>query len=488
MMDVAKRCICLWRCGRLPGGLLPVAICAMIMAAGLTLWGCGSGGPSGGAAGGTGVGEPPAVEAVPARFGSLPLEEVLSGVVRARNQVAVRPEISAPVVEVLVRDGDSVRRGQPLVRLNDDTLREQLAQSEASLRLAEASAAEARARLAEITARVTRTRVMAGEELVSALDLEIQEAQRDATAAQADQAEARVEQVRATVEERHSAMARTVVRSPVAGRVGRREVEVGMLVNPATLLFLVGSFDDLIVEVSLTQAMLGSVGVGTPLVIETDRGASEPFRAEISRISPFLQRSSFSTSAEIDVANQGDRLRPGMFVTVRLNYGSSHEAALVPLSAVREVPETGVIQVYVVEETSGLAEPETPGTDIPDKSRRVVLRPVTLLAEGRGTAGLRGVEEGEWVVTLGQQLLDEARRSAGADTVQARVRPTSWERVLGLQALQREDLLETFLDKQQRIARVLGAELPESREAVDEALRAAEASAAQSPAAPERGD
>ncbi len=464
-----------------------MAISAMILATGLALWSCGSGGGPDGPDAGAGATKVPAVEAVPARFGSLPLEEVLSGVVRARDQVAVRPEISAMVVEVLVRDGDSVRRGQPLVRLNDDTLREQLAQSQASLRLAEAAAAEARARLAEITARVTRTRVMAGEGLVSDLDLETQEAQRDAATAQADQATARVEQARATVEERRSAMDRTVVCSPVEGRVGRRGVEVGMLVNPATLLFLVGGFDQLIIEVSLTQSMLETVGVGTPVVIKAGRGAAEPLLAEISRISPFLERSSFSTTAEIDAANQGDRLRPGMYVTVRLNYGSTDEAALVPLSAIREVPETGETRVYVIIDPDGLTEPQTPGTDIPEEPRRVALRPVVVLAEGRGTAGVRGVEEGEWVVTLGQQLLDEARRTAGADTVPARVRPTSWKRVLGLSALQREDLLETFLDKQQRLARVLGAELPETREAVDDALRAAEASAAQAPAAPGGG-
>jgi HlyD family secretion protein len=50
----------------------------------------------------------PAVEAVQARTGSLPLEERLSGSVRARDQVSVRAEFSAPVVEVMVRSGASV--------------------------------------------------------------------------------------------------------------------------------------------------------------------------------------------------------------------------------------------------------------------------------------------------------------------------------------------------------------------------------------------
>ncbi len=52
----------------------------------------------------------PLVEAVEARQGSLPIEEVVPGTVRARNQVLVRPEIEARVVAVLARSGEAVRQ------------------------------------------------------------------------------------------------------------------------------------------------------------------------------------------------------------------------------------------------------------------------------------------------------------------------------------------------------------------------------------------
>lgn len=433
----------------------------------LTLTGCGGRvGPAGEGA----VVPSPAVEALPARSGSLPLEEELSGVVRSRNQVAIRPELSAPVVEVLVRNGDRVERGQALVRLDDDTPREQLRQSEASLRLAEATAAEARARVAEIEAQVKRTRALAEGALVSELELETREAQLLATQAQAAQAEARVEQGRASVEERRAAMARTVVRAPIPGRVGQRDVEVGMMVDPGSTLFLIGDFDDLIVEIPLTQGMLRHVTVGTPVEIEAPDLDGEPVMAEVSRISPFLEQSSFSTTAEIDVAGQGGRLRPGMFVTVRALYGASQQATLVPASAVWEDPRTGEQLVFVVGEADGLSEPVEPEIEIPDRPRRVVMRSVEVLAEGRGQIGLRGVSNGEWVVTLGQHLLHRAMQAdAGQETI-ARVRPTSWSRVLGLQELQREDLLEGFLAKQRQVARALGPELPPDVETVDEVL------------------
>ena len=95
--------------------------------------------------------------------------------------------------------------------------------------------------------------------------------------------------------------------------------------------------------------------------------------------------------------------------------GSTGEAVLVPYSAVREDPRTGAIHVYVVEGMDGQAEPEVPPGEIPDEARPVTRRRVDVLSEGRGAAGVRGVEEGQWVVTLGQHLLDEVVEAVGED-------------------------------------------------------------------------
>lgn len=402
-------------------------------------------------------GPAPAVEAVPARRGTLPLEERLNGVVRADNQIAVRPEIEAPILEVLVRNGMAVEKGQPLVRLEGDALREQLRQAEADLQLALAAGQEARARVAEVEAQVSRTRVLAREELVSAMELETQEAQLAAAKASGAQATARVAQARAAVDERRSALGKTVVRAPVAGLLGQRNAEVGMLVGTDDVLFVLGDVGDLVVEVPLTEEMLGYIRTGQPVRISSPALGRNSVSATLTRISPFLEEASFSTTGEIDVANDQGRMRPGMFVTVDVLYGQSEQATLVPASALWEDPRTGVQGIFVAD-GQGLAESASAGGEIPETPRKVELRPVEVLAEGRATVGVRGVRPGEWVVIVGQHLL--ARD--GEKT--ARVRPTSWERVLELQGLQREDLLRSFLDNQQEWARTRGAEPPTSEE------------------------
>ena len=400
----------------------------------------------------------PPVEAVASRTGALPLEERLNGLVRAHNQVEVRPQITATVTEVLVRSGQAVDEGQILVRLDAAALNQQVRKAEAGLKLAQAGLKEEQARVAELEARLTRTRALAEQNLVSRLDLETLEAQFSAAEAAVEVADARVDETAATVAEIREQASKTQVRSPVAGRIGRSRVEVGLLVTPSTLLFQMGSLDRVTVEIPLTEHMLGYLNPGQTALLSPDD--SEPVRAALSRISPFLEGESFSTVGEIDVENTDGRFHPGMFVTVDVLYGETEKATLVPGSALWDDPQTGVLGIFVLDTAGG-----EPIAELGDRTFGVELRQVQVLAEGRSTIGVTGINEGEWVVTVGQNLL------AADDRGTARARAGSWERIEELQALQREDLLQGFLDKQRRLAKTLGADLP----AVGELAKATEA-------------
>ena len=396
-----------------------------------------------------GHGSAPPAEAVEARTGSLPLEERLSGTVKASNQVVIRPEIEAAVVEVLVESGERVKKGQELVRLDDAELRDQLRQAEASVKLSEAQAKEATARVAELEAQAKRWRQLAEEEVVSRLDLETLEARLEAAQASAESAAARVEQSRASVDERRSRLAETRITAPISGRVGQRNAEPGMLVDSNTELFVLGDLERVQVEIPLTEAMLAKLRVEMPVRLSS-AAFDGTIDASLTRISPFLAEGSFSTVGEIEVDNQNGHLRPGMFVTVDVLYGQSAEATLVPSSALWEDPRTGEQVIFVVDASAGAPSAELGETAVAIERRRAVVE-----AEGRETVGMRGVEAGEWVITVGHQLLD-------GDPLEARVRAAEWQRVMELQGLQQEDLLADFIDKQRRMAQTIGAEPPSS--------------------------
>ncbi len=387
----------------------------------------------------------PAVEAVQAQFGGLPLEERLSGIVTAGNQVDIYPRISAPVEEVLVQTGEEVERGQPLVRLRDNEYRERLRQAEANLRINLAQERQARASLGEIESQMRRQRVLAERDLTSELEMERLKAQLESAEASLELANAQVEQAESNVEEQKDALEQTVIRAPISGTVGQRAVEVGMQVGTNTRLFTIGDLSRSKVTVNLTERMMRYISTGQSVRIFSEILGDTVLTGEISRISPFLGAGSFSTEAEIDVGNETRLLMPGMFVTVDIMYGESEQATLIPLSAIYRHPNTGETGVFVATnfgvEAEMLEELENGNTRGQlSNPTDVEFIPIEVIARGRDAAGVAGIRSGQWVVTVGQNLLVRDNRGT------ARVRPISWNQIMDMQRLQPQDLLREIMN------------------------------------------
>lgn len=387
----------------------------------------------------------PAVEAVQSRQGSLPLVERLSGVVEARNQVEIYPEISATIQAVYVQDGDNVVRHEPLVKLRDREFQERLKQAQAAHQIAAAQARQAEARLKAAQSALKRMQALADKELASDAELEASETQALSAQADVELAVARVDQAQATVAEREEALYRTVIRAPVAGTIGSRNAEVGMSVSSSTRLFTLGQLDSVRVEVILTDRMLDYIEPGQRVDIRSASLPNGVTTASLSRISPFLHPVTHSTEAEIDLANPDHDLKSGMFTTVDIYYGESEQATLIPLSAIYENPLTGGTGVYVSRDSLSpmlVESPETGGVgDLADPVSFEFV-PIEVVATGRMIAGVRGVDPDTWVVTIGQDLF-------GGQSGKARVRPIDWTRVEFLQSLQREDLMDDLMNKQE---------------------------------------
>ncbi len=413
--------------------LLPLAA---VLAAG------GCGGPTSAEPGpGTRPGAPiPAVEVVQAREGSLPLVERLTGTARASGEVGIFPEASGRIVEVLVNNGAAVTKGQPLVRIQTAEAQPQVDQARSQLTVAEAQVREAEAVLSDLRRQLSRTTTLAERGLVSRQEVDTQQSQVDAGRASVQRAQAQVTAARAVVAERAAVQRQSLVRAPISGRVGQRNAEVGMIVDGQTQLFIVGQLDRMRIEVPVAQDVLAQIRRGQRVEIVA-RAGDPPIVAAVSRISPFLSPGAFSGEVEIDVPNAGT-LVPGMFVTVDIHYGESQAATLVPTSAIYENPVTGETGVFVVSDPPD--EVQVAVAALSTEPLAVPFRRVDVLAAGRQTVGVSGLAPGDWVVVVGQHLL------ADAGAPEARVRALSWDHILDLQGLQREDLLRQFMEKQRQ--------------------------------------
>jgi RND family efflux transporter MFP subunit len=388
----------------------------------------------------------PAVEAVQARYGSLPLVERFSGNVRSENQVPLYPQISATIEEVYVENGQYVEKGQQLIQLNDEQFRQQLAQAEAGLKINNARLKQAEAQLAELNSRYNRLKQLADKELSSDSEIEQIEAELISAEADVELAEAQVDQSKSLVEERKEALSRTVITAPINGTLGQRNAQVGMQVSSNTQLFMIGDLSKLRVEIVLTEQMLNRISIGQTahIMVEDYEGNDRVIEANLSRISPFLNEVTRSTEAEIDVENKNGWLKPGMFVPVDIHFGESEQATLIPISAIYTDPTSGEEGVFVASSLGSEIQPAESENEEDLKPLTeptpVKFLPINVIARGRMEVGVGGLRSGDWVITIGQDLLSEGRE-------QARVRTVTWDKVIGLQQMQREDLLKEALQE-----------------------------------------
>lgn len=416
--------------------------------------GCGSSDTSSGGMPAQFAAVTPTVEAVRARYGALPLEERMSGIVRAENQVEIVAEISAPITRISVQNGDYVEAGAPLVYLRDKQFRDQVAQAEAALQIAEAEAQRTRASLTEAQNQLVRVEQLASRQLESQQQLDIARSRLAGAEAAHAQADARIAQAEANLEEQREQLRRTVVRAPVSGYVGQRNAEIGMRVTAGQALFTMGNFDKVRVEMSITDRMINRIVTGQTALITIEGSNEGPIEAEVSRISPFIDAQSYSARAEVDVDNRDRRLRPGMFVAVDVLYGESTTAVIVPEAVLYDNPTNGMLGVYVASALSTetpVDEPESHDPDNPapiTEATQMTFQPVDVLARGRGVAAVTGISMGDWVVSVGQNMIRPINGS-----MLARVRPQSWDRIRELQGMMDQDLLAEFMEKQQRVAR-----------------------------------
>jgi HlyD family secretion protein len=390
----------------------------------------------------------PTVEAVKAEYGSLPLVERLSGNVKAENQVVLSSEISGVIDQIFVENGQFVQKGDLLIKMNEVSQAQQLNQATAGLKIANARVKQAKAALNARLAQYKRAKSLASKNLSSDFELETANAQKISAQADLDLANAQYEQAQALVNERKQALSRTEITAPIDGTVGRRNAEKGMQVSQNTSLITIGNLSDLRIEVILTEELVQKVNVGqsVELIVESPTIQEEKnavVKAQISRISPFLNESTRTTMAQIDISNSGLALKPGMYIPVDILYGESTKATLIPKSALFTDPKTGSVGVYVAQGVGTEIEPiqiEKTDSGIQSSTEPVSVKFVTIdiLAKGRMDVGVNGLKPGVWVVTVGQDLISSGNGMA-------KVRTVSWKRVLAMQQLQREDLLKSVL-------------------------------------------
>lgn len=215
------------------------------------------------------------------------------------------PRTAGRVATVLVDEGESVRKGQPLLELETDYLKLDLARAEAELARTEAAATEA-ARDFE------RKKGLAAKGSVS-------QAAYDRSQAGAEQANAARAAARAALDTARQRLADAVLTSPVDGVVAARRTDVGERLGEGSVAFVVEQTAPLKLRFRVPERYLASVRIGQAVTAAVDPYPGTEFEGEVSLVGGSVDAATRTFLAEAEFANRDGRLRPGLFARVALD-------------------------------------------------------------------------------------------------------------------------------------------------------------------------
>lgn len=243
---------------------------------------------------------------------------LISGELRAAREATVRAELGGSMLQVLAEEGQAVRRGAVIGRIEAATLDDARRSAESAVKSAESQLDVAR-REAERTAQLVAAGALAQR------DLEV--ARSNVAVAEAALADARSRLVSAAKQLRDA-----VVRAPFDGVVADRAVNTGDVVTAGTALFTIIDPSSMRLEASVPSEELALLRVDAPVQF-TVRGYEQPFEGRIDRISPQADPATRQVPIFVSIPNTGGRLVAGLFAEGRVISAAS-EGLIVPTNAV----------------------------------------------------------------------------------------------------------------------------------------------------------
>jgi HlyD family secretion protein len=291
---------------------------------------------------------------------------VFSGRVAAPLRAELGATVTGRVVAVAVREGDAVTAGEPLARLESAEGQAQLAQAQATLRLAEArlagqrelavptaeaALAQAQATLDAALLEARRSRELFDRGYVSPARIDdsdrgvrIAQAQRDAAragaranagrGAEAEQARLRVDEARAALGLAQARLAQTRITAPADGRIVARLVEPGQIVQPGRALFAFAAAGPTQLLGQADEKFLPQLAVGQAARVIADAFPQQPFEAGVLRIAPGVDAARGTVEVRFEVAAPPPFLREDMTLSMAVTTGRRERAATLPATAV----------------------------------------------------------------------------------------------------------------------------------------------------------
>ncbi len=320
---------------------------------------------------------PVPVTVVTANSQNVPVYATAPGTVTALNTVTMNPQVSGQLVSLHFHEGEAVKKGQLLAKIDARALQASYDQAAAAKRQNQALLATARANY-------TRSSTLEYQPYIAKTELDTQRnqvAQYEAAVA-ANEASMRAAQVQ---------LQYTKIIAPIAGIAGLRGVDTGNVVNTSTAIVTLTQVHPIYVSFNLPERLLQAVrnahASGPVIVAVLDRGDAHPLTEEgtLDAINNQINVDSGTFNARAVFSNRDNTLWLGQFVNVRLQLRTIANGVVIPAQAVQRGPDGDY--VYIVKPDHTVATRVViQGVDVRDSRIQIT----------------KGVAAGDTVVTEGQ--------------------------------------------------------------------------------------
>ncbi len=308
---------------------------------------------------------PQTISAAKAGYGEWqPSIEAVGGL-RAVKGADLSLEVSGVVDSISFNSGDDVQEGALLLKLRaDDDV----------------------ARLESLQATATLNEIIYERDQKQFKIQAVSQATLDADVANLKNAKAQVAQQKAILDKKS-------LRAPFAGHLGIRAVDLGQYLSAGTTIVTLQALDPIFLDFFVPQQSVDQVRLGQTVTVKIDAFPNRDFAGEISAINPKVDSSSRNVQIRATLKNADHKLIPGMYATVGIATGAPESYITLPQTAITYSPYGDT--VYIV---------DSKGSDASGKPQMIAHQTFVTTGATRGdqVAVLKGVNEGDMIVTAGQ--------------------------------------------------------------------------------------
>jgi membrane fusion protein (multidrug efflux system) len=240
-----------------------------------------------------------------------------SGTLRANEEVEIHPEISGRITALYFKEGANVRKGQTLLQLNDADIRAQIQKLRAQRSL-------------------QQKMLERQEELLKIGGISRQEYETTQT---------QISSINADIAYQEAQMRKTRIVAPFDGKIGLRDVSLGAVVSPTSVVATLQQVNPLKIDFSIPDQYRSSLSLGKVIFFTSDQ-STDPLTGKISAIEPGAEVNTRAIRVRATVSNTGGKLSPGSFVHMQIPFESSNDAILIPSQAI--IPTTREKKVAIV--------------------------------------------------------------------------------------------------------------------------------------------